>query len=77
MLRRIVTFEQFMRTPRTPLEVESYHVLLAQLQRMGMVDKNLNILRPARRRRTVSARLEAERWLTGVSGPVRAGVREA
>lgn len=41
---RIVTFEEFMRQPRTPLEVEGYHGCLAALQRMGMVDDALNVI---------------------------------
>jgi len=49
--QRIVTFEEFMRTPRTALEVESYHVCLAGLQRMGMVDAELNVISSAKRKK--------------------------
>jgi hypothetical protein len=42
--KRIVTFEEFMRSPRTSLEVESHHVLLAELQHLGAVDADLNVI---------------------------------
>jgi hypothetical protein len=44
--QRIVTFEEFMSQPRSPLDVAAYHGCLAALKRMGMVADDLTIIGP-------------------------------
>lgn len=45
--KRILTFQEFMQTPRSETEIAIYHRLLAELQRMGLVDQRLNVTPPA------------------------------
>jgi hypothetical protein len=48
---RIMSFEDFMRPPRSDLEIPSYHRCLAALKRIGMVREDLTIVKRRRRRR--------------------------
>ena len=40
----IVTFEEFMRAPRTPEAIQNYHLILERLRRVGLVGADLQIL---------------------------------
>ena len=42
---RILSFEEFMRQPRTPQQIETYHRVVAAMQRLGMVDEESNVIR--------------------------------
>lgn len=49
-VRRILTWEEFTATPRTPAELASYQPLLSRLKAMGLVDDDLNLTESARRK---------------------------
>jgi hypothetical protein len=46
--QRIISFEDFMRMPRSDGEVQCYRALLATAQALGWVDEDLNIVGPER-----------------------------
>lgn len=47
---RIVSLDEFTRQPRTEAELETYRRILSDLQRLGCVDAELNVV-PTRRKR--------------------------
>lgn len=44
--QRILTLEEFMRQPRTDVEIATYHAILAELRRFGWVDDKLSVVGP-------------------------------
>jgi hypothetical protein len=46
-----MSFEEFMRQPRTDLKIASYHGCLAALQRVGLVDEDLRVVARSKARR--------------------------
>ena len=44
--KRICTFDEFCREPRSEADKAMYRGLLGELQRMGWVDDQLNVIRP-------------------------------
>jgi hypothetical protein len=46
--QRIMTFEEFMRVPRSKAEISAYRGALAAAQALGGVDEDLNVIGPVR-----------------------------